>query len=788
MNSELLHGFYLGELLIEPLKGQVTGRAGSKHLPPKAVEVLLCLAREPGELVTREHLLEEVWGAGHGSQEALGHAVSEIRHAFDDHHDDPHYIQTLPKRGYRLVVEPVPADEHSASVVIGANHGATAADIGFFENLKQRGVLETAIAYLIVGWLLIQIADIVFGQLLLPQWAGTFVTVLVIAGFPIALVLSWYLEFRDGKAVVDTMSPLDARRRRFSRTYMSVIGALAVAGVLVFIYDYYLGLPEQETQARATEEVDLPVAANSIAVLPFVNNDGSEETQIFANGLVDDVITRLSRVPGLLVSSRGDSTTLEPNSPSELVRRRLRVAMYIEGSVEISGDTIRVIVQLIDSSTGFNILSRTFDHPKQDYFAIRDEVTQTTVASLRVTLPDDVQEIAFTPTAPPDLDAYVLYRRGIDELSQPDTIDVLASALGWFDAALEVDPDFAAAHAANCRAYINVYDETDDPASIVDAETSCARALELNPNLDVVHTALGDLHAKRGNNDDAEAAFLEAIRINPKNVEAMIGISNVYRLQKRADDAESILLQANGLQPGNWLTYSALGVFYYRQGRFAEAAEQFRKITLIDERNIRGHSNMAASLMLAGKFEEALPAYQKSIDIDPQPITYSNLGLMNYYLGNYDDAAAAVEAGIELAPSDYLLWMNLGDILDAAGKTEESRSAFTTAEELTASNLEVNANEPELLLDLAWIKAMLDNESDAYDYISRASDALPDDPYADYVRGLIHNRFGNQDAAIDAFELAVDNGYSRVMLSAEPHLQQLKEHARFRALLEGPQK
>ncbi len=211
MKSDLLQGFYLGDLLVEPLKGLVTGRAGSQHLPPKAVEVLLCLAATPGELVTREFLLDEVWGKDHGSQIALSRAISEIRHALDDHPDDPHYVQTMPKRGYRLVVEPEASASNNATVVPGAKNSVQVADIGLLENLNRRGVLETTIAYMVVGWLLIQIADVVFGQLHFPAWAGTFVTVLVIAGFPIAVVLSWYLEFRDVRAIVHRLSAADSR-------------------------------------------------------------------------------------------------------------------------------------------------------------------------------------------------------------------------------------------------------------------------------------------------------------------------------------------------------------------------------------------------------------------------------------------------------------------------------------------------------------------------------------------------------------------------------------------------
>ena len=147
-----------------------------------------------------------VWGEGHGSPEALNHAVSEIRHALDDHREHPEYVQTLPKRGYRLIVDVAPVSAHTSSLILGSQGGSEVHDIGLFENLKQRGVLGTALAYLIVGWLLIQIADIVFAQLHLPDWTGTFITMLVIAGFPIAVLLSWFLEFRDGHATPHEVS------------------------------------------------------------------------------------------------------------------------------------------------------------------------------------------------------------------------------------------------------------------------------------------------------------------------------------------------------------------------------------------------------------------------------------------------------------------------------------------------------------------------------------------------------------------------------------------------------
>ncbi|MGB5448736.1 MAG: winged helix-turn-helix domain-containing protein, partial [Woeseiaceae bacterium] len=540
MNSDLLQGFYLGDVLVEPLKGHVSGPAGARHIPPKAVEVLLCLASEPGELVTRNKLLQAVWGSGKGSQEALGHAVSEIRHALDDHADNPMFIQTLPRRGYRLIITPELAADHSDSVVLGATGSTHAADIGLLENLQRRGVFETAVAYLIFGWLLIQIADIVFAQLHLPDWTATFVTVLVIAGFPMAIILSWFLEFRDGRAVVHQLSAADARRRRFSRTYMSVVGALALAAVFVYAYDQSIGLPQAERAepVASLPKIQLPpITENSFAVLPFLNLDGGKETQIFADGLVDDVISQLSRVPGLRVASRGDSFTLAPNSASQEVRSRLRVAMYLEGSVEMAAEKLRVTVQMIDSESGFHILSRQFDRTRAGFFDIRDEITSLTVANVRVALPPGLRSSSLKVIEDPSLDAYVLYRQGIEAMRQPLSMDTVASALGWFDGALAVDPEYAAALAGKCAMYVKGYGEMDDASFISQAKSACSSALALNPNLDIVHTALGDLYRSTGQWSEAEAAYQKALSIDPSNVESLTGLGTIYARQNRLDEA-----------------------------------------------------------------------------------------------------------------------------------------------------------------------------------------------------------------------------------------------------------
>ncbi len=784
LSSDLLHGFYLNDVLVEPAYGRLTRGSESKHLTPKASEVLLCLAECAGDVVSREYLLEAVWGEGQGSAEALNHAIGEVRRVLGDHHDHPTFIQTLPRRGYRLLIEPQPAGVGSESVVIGAEGGASLEDIGLFENLRQRGVFETALAYLILGWLLIQVADIVFEQLLLPRWAGTFVTVLVIAGFPIALILSWFIEIRGGNAVLDKLSPQDKRRRRFSRTYLSVLGGLTIAAFAVFIYDRSVGLPQEAAvpPAPAVEEL-LPVQDNSIAVLPFMPLDDTEESRILSHGIAEDVISRLSRVPGLLVASRGDAFSLEPNSASADVRRRLRIAMYVEGSVQFDGEGIRVVAQLIDSDTGFHLLSRDFDRDLESYFDIRDEITALIVGNLRPSLPPSTRQDPVVASTDPEFDVYFMYRKGIEASRDADSESRIAEALRWLDNALTVDPDFAAAHAGQCDAHVKAYAFSKRAEHIQAAEASCASALALNPNLDVVYASLGELYSITGQFEKAESAYQSALAIDASSSVALMGLGEVYREMDRPADAEARLRQATGLHPGDWAPYNALGRFLFRSGRYDEAAEQYRKMVSLDASNTRGHRNLGTALSLGGRLDEAEPAFRRALELEPNSPTYDTLGLLLYSRGRFSEAVAMFEEAIALRPGHHLLHSHLGDALEADGQSSLASGAYTKARELATAALEVNPNDAFTQLDLAWICAARDDYECARGLIESALSSIPEDPFTHYTKALIDTRLGLVNEAFGSLERAVELGYSTALLRNDPNLHALHGDARWTRLL-----
>ncbi|MBT8085333.1 MAG: winged helix-turn-helix domain-containing protein, partial [Woeseia sp.] len=370
MREKLLQGFWLGELWIEPLTGTVTGANRKAHVPPRAIEVLLCLARQPGEIVSRSDLLAAAWDDPKGSGEALSHAVSDLRHGLGDHADTPEFIQTVPRRGYRLLQEPRPGGDADAAPLVP--------QMPLWQELMKRGVVQASVVFLVTGWLLIQVAGETFANLGLPAWSVPFVTYVVVAGFPVVVLLAWFLEFQQGRMTIDRDASTPRKGGGLMRNYLAVCGAYLIAAVGVSAYQLSVGIvaPGAAVVANSNNtEPALVIEPNSVAVLRFLNIDGEERARIFSDGLAEDVLDRLARVPGMLVSSRTDAWSLPAGASSADVRRRLRVANYLEGSVRLDGDSLRVTVQLIDSESGFHKFSRTFTRELVEFMEVQKEIT-----------------------------------------------------------------------------------------------------------------------------------------------------------------------------------------------------------------------------------------------------------------------------------------------------------------------------------------------------------------------------------------------------------------------------
>jgi Flp pilus assembly protein TadD len=255
--------------------------------------------------------------------------------------------------------------------------------------------------------------------------------------------------------------------------------------------------------------------------------------------------------------------------------------------------------------------------------------------------------------------------------------------------------------------------------------------------------------------------------------------------QKQFDEAETSLRKAVDIHPGDYSAYNKLGTFLYRSGRFVEAIEQYQYVVALKPDDMNGHSNLGSAYMLTGHFAAAAAAYERAISIKPTKLAYSNLGLMHYYLRDLDRAIEDHRKAVELQPKDHLARSNLGDALWIAGREDDARREFERAEHLALGALRLNPNDPNLMMDLAWISAILDKPDVARELMDKVRSLAPNDPYTYYYDALVLLRANDQDAALAALETAVDKGYSRILIGAEPHLTALKTNERFAALIHG---
>ena len=296
-----------------------------------------------------------------------------------------------------------------------------------------------------------------------------------------------------------------------------------------------------------------------------------------------------------------------------------------------------------------------------------------------------------------------------------------------------------------------------------------------NSNLHMVYTATGDLYSQTGNLADAESAYLAAININGKDVLAMEGLAAVYERQQRFEEAEQLMTDAIQLQPGNWRTLNSLGRLYFLNGMYREAADAYARVVALDPGNSTGHGNLGSSLMMIGDFEGAAKALQASLELEPDRTYFSNLAIIYYYLGRYDESVSIYQQAIEESPNQSFVWLNYGDALFFSNQSEKAEAAFRRCADIAEKLLEVDPGRAEVMYELAWAKAMLGDIDSARRLVNRSMSIDPDDPYVHYYDALVSVKEGNYDHAVAALGKAAAGGYPAIMLASEPHLSALRD-------------
>ncbi len=478
----------------------------------------------------------------------------------------------------------------------------------FFSELKRRNVYKVAIAYAVVAWLLMQIATQVFPFLEIPNWAIRLVIMLIVIGFPIALIIAWAFELTPvGLKRTEFADELPKKSAR-SRAWIYVVVIAGAISVSLFFFGRYTAPNKQGGPA------ELP--GKSLAVLPFTNLSGNPENAYFAAGIQDEIVTRLAKITELRVISC-TSTKRFKSAPDDLpaIATELGVANILEGSVQRAADEVRVNVQLIKAESDAHLWADTFDRKLTDIFKIETEIAKTVAETLQAKLSGSEQHaIAARPTE--NTEAYELYLKG-RFFWDKRTGENLKKSIDYFNQAIAADPNYALAYVGLADCYLLLEDYVGIPASETyqKAQAFAQRALQLDSSLAEAHTSLAYVYSNLWLWEQAEEEFKRAIKLNPNYSTAHHWYSLYLLDLGRNDEAMAEIKRAHELDPLSLIIGTTLNYAYFAEGDVDSSIAQCKRVIDLDPNFPRAHEYLGLAYLTQGRYSEAIVELQKAVEL-----------------------------------------------------------------------------------------------------------------------------------------------------------------------------
>ena len=516
--------------------------------------------------------------------------------------------------------------------------------MSFYAELKRRNVFKVAIVYCAVAWLLLQVSDTLVPALHLPEWFVSAVAFLLILGFPIAVIFAWAFDLTPEGLKRETKdAPAAPVEGKTGKKLNHIVIAVLVLALGYFVFDKFILGPDRDANGTGTAAQDAqhqiaelePIKANnSIAVLPFVNMSSDEEQEYFSDGLSEELLHLLARIPELDVAARTSSFSFKgkdlgiPEIASEL-----KVAHILEGSVRKQGNQIRINAQLIQADNGYRLWSETYDRQLDNIFQIQEDIATAVVEALRITLLGGAPKTRRTDPA-----AYQLFLEG-QYLKRQISRDSLNRAVEAFKQAVEIDPTYVPAWAELADTYIwgGNPDELSREETVALADQAIQTAISADPDYAFAYYVRGISSIFSHNNfEQGIDDFQHALELDPDDAFVVAAIGKGAFLTGQFDLAIAQYQAALALEPVVPEFYWYLGRSYLSSGRLDDAEASFAKLASLSS-SFRGEFHLWETLLLKGELEAALADSDSSF----------KRAIVHHALGNTAEADEALADLIE---------------------------------------------------------------------------------------------------------------------------------------------
>ncbi|MEY2438627.1 MAG: eukaryotic-like serine/threonine-protein kinase [Verrucomicrobiota bacterium] len=689
----------------------------------------------------------------------------------------------------------------------------------FFSELKRRNVYKVAVAYAIVSWLLIQAASIFFPAFDAPPWVMKIFIIVIIFGFPVALILAWAFELTlEGIKRADEVDPNESITPRTGRKLIGITIVVAVIAAGLFAFQFLRGKPAATPGPGATvattahsgitpEPNDSQPTASlkSIAVLPFENLSSDKENAYFADGIQDEVLTRLSKIAALKVISR-TSTQKYKSAPDNLreVGKQLGVANLLEGSVQKIGNAVHVNVQLIRVSNDEHLWAESYNRKLDDVFAVEGEVATAIAEQLNAKLTGSEKEsLAIKPTSNPL--AYDAYLRGLAFQGRIDGFQTnITKSIEAFEEATRLDPQFALAWAQLVRqdglAYWN-FEQT--PQRREAARRAVENAVRLAPHLAETQLAEGVYQSYFEQNYEAAKTRFEAVRQRfPNNAFAAECLGALARKHGQWEQSHQYYKQAIELDPQNVFLLGDASLTDVGRRDVVSARKLLERARNLSPQNSTVTAILATTYQMTGDFEQAQTLLDGVTPADADDWYFQIVPSNAIFLRKYEPAIAMLKAQLTkpeaLRASLGSFQDNLADLERHAGDADAATQTYQQARATLEAGLREQPNSANLIGSMAWTETWLGNKTRALELARNAIAVDPTSkntytgPSREELLARIEAHFGDKDDAITALQHLVNIPYgppvvTPALLRLDPDWDNLRGDPRFEKLCQEKQ-
>ncbi len=518
-----------------------------------------------------------------------------------------------------------------------------------------------------------------------------------------------------------------------------------------------------------------------VAILPIQVLGDASQIGYLAQGVEEALSTKLFQVKDVHVTSSDEVDKVNQKDPPAKIARALGANYLVQGTLQGSGDRIRVSMRLHDALHDKRVWSSEFDGVSSDLFTLEDQIYSKLVAALDVSLSS--AEVASANARPTEnAAAYDFYVRGRNSLRGHD-IKSVQSALDYFDQALKADPKFALAFTGMADASLRMYGFKKDNFWAQKALTAAQAAGQINDKLPEVHSTLGNTFIATGKYAEAITELKRAISLAPGSDVAYRRLGSAYLSSGNSALAIEAFQKAIELNSYYWVNQNQLGDAYFQMGEYSKALQAFQQVTVLAPDVDAGYENIGNVYSQQGKYQEAIPYFQKALQIEPYYSTYSNLGTAYFFLKQFAQAAQMFEKAVELNPNDTTMMTNLGDAYRGEGQVEKARATYQQAVSLGYKELQTNPQESDVMAQIAVCYANLGDGQQAETFIRKARAIDKNNVNYIYNQAEIYALLGKTKEALSAFRESLEKHYPAEFAAADPDLDSLRSTPEFKELI-----